>query len=295
MQDTELPYGTPTRVMSRRTFLKTMGQLALGLVGLAALGGGYVTTVEPRWLQVVRTRLTLARMPPVFRGVKIAHFSDVHYEFHFGPGRLKSLVNRIMKEKPDLICFTGDMVNRKIGDSGEEMAAILGKLEAPLGKFAVLGNHDYYFNDKEVARVLEKGGFRVLRNEAVRIEKDGAVMVMAGVEDSSRGRPNIKTALQGVGKDEFILLLAHTPDYAINTMVHPISLQMSGHSHGGQVRLPFHGPLVRVPGARRYPDGLYQPPNNDIFQLYTNRGVGVTGIPVRFWCRPELTIHTLMG
>ncbi|MNC63833.1 phosphodiesterase YaeI [compost metagenome] len=97
-----------------------------------------------------------------------------------------------------------------------------------------------------------------------------------------------------MGKDEFILLLAHTPDYAMNTMVHPISLQMSGHSHGGQVRLPFHGPLVRVPGAKRYPDGLYRPPNNEIFQLYTNRGVGVTGIPVRFWCRPELTIHTLV-
>lgn len=294
MPNTELPSGTEPRVMSRRTFLKRTGQFALGLAGLAALGGSYVTAVEPRWLQVVHTRLALARIPPAFQGTRIAHFSDVHYEFHFGPGRLKSLVSRIMKEKPDLICFTGDLVDRKIGTSGEEMTSILAKLDAPLGKFAVLGNHDYYFNDKEVAGVLQNAGFRVLRNETVRIGKDGASMAMAGVEDSNRGRPNIKTTLQGVGKDEFILLLAHTPDYAMNTMVHPISLQLSGHSHGGQVRLPFHGPLVRVPGAKRYPDGLYRPPNNEIFQLYTNRGVGVTGIPVRFWCRPELTIHTIV-
>lgn len=294
MPEVEMPPESPKQTMSRRTFLKTMGGWALGLAGVAALGGAYVTELEPRWLQVVHTRMALARIPPAFQGVRIAHFSDVHYEFHFGPGRLKSLVNRIMKEKPDLICFTGDLVDRKIGTAGKEMTDILAKLDAPLGKFAVLGNHDYYFSDKEVAGVLQNAGFRVLRNESVRVPKDGAVMTMLGVEDSSRGKPNIKTALQGVGKDEFMLLLAHTPDYALNTMVHPISLQMSGHSHGGQVRLPFHGPLVRVPGAKRYPDGLYRPPNNEIFQLYTNRGVGVTGIPVRFWCRPELTIHTLV-
>jgi uncharacterized protein len=265
----------------------------LGLLGLAALGGGYATGVEPRWLETVRTRLKLERMPSALTGTKVAHFSDVHYEFHFGPDRLRSLVKKIMAEKPDMICFTGDLVNRSIGSSGLEIVSILRELEAPLGKFAVLGNHDYYDNEKDVARVLTDAGFRVLRNESVLVQKDRAFLRLAGVEDTSRGRPNIETALQEAGKDDFIVLLAHAPDFASRALGRSVSLQLSGHSHGGQVRIPFLGPAVRVPGAKLFPDGLHRP-DGGMLQMYTNRGAGVTGLPIRFWCRPELTIHTFI-
>lgn len=277
--------------MSRRTFLKSGVKWGIGLFGLAALGGGYVTEIEPRWLEVVRTSLTLSGLPPAFRGVKVAHFSDLHYEFHFGAGRLKSLVNRIMDEKPDLICFTGDLVDRSVGSRGLEISSALAKLQAPLGKFAVLGNHDYV-RDKEVVQVLGEGGFRCLRNESVRIEKDSSFIHMAGVEDGIKGRVNLQSAVGSVGPGEVAVLLSHTPDFASRALAYPVSLQLSGHSHGGQVRFPFMGPLVRVPGAKLYPDGLFRPGNGSL-QLYTNRGAGVTGFPVRFWCRPELTIHTL--
>lgn len=285
--------GTARPGMSRRTFLKTGLKAVGGLLGLAALGGGYVTEVEPRWLETVRTRLSPDGLPPAFEGMKIAHFSDVHYEFHFGPGRLKKLVKRIMAEEPDMICFTGDLVNRGIYEAGDEIASILGELQAPLGKFAVLGNHDYYHKVTEVADTLVRAGFQCLRNQSVIVKRGNGFIRVSGVEDSNRGRPKLDDALGSIQKGEFVLLLAHTPDFASRAMQYPVALQLSGHSHGGQVRIPFRGPVVRVPGAKLYPDGLHRPGDGKLL-LYTNRGVGVTGMPVRFWCRPELTIHTLV-
>lgn len=291
-ENTELAPGTGPAI-SRRTFLKKSLRLGAGLVGLAALGTGYVTNIEPRWLEVVRTRIAPDGLPPAFRGVRIAHFSDVHYEFHFGARRLRSLVQRIMAEKPDMICFTGDLVDRAVGSAAEELVSILSRLQAPLGQFAVLGNHDYFHNDKEVAQVLVQAGFRCLRNEYAIVQKDRDFIRVSGTEDSTRGRPRLESVLNPEREQEFVLLLSHAPDFAQRALAFPVSLQLSGHSHGGQVRIPFYGPPVRVPGAKLYPDGLHRPDNGRL-QLYTSRGVGVTGLPLRFWCRPELTIHTLV-
>lgn len=275
--------------MSRRTFLKNGIRWGAGLLGAAVLGtGGYSTGVEPRLLEVVRTRLELPNLPASFRGVTIAHFSDIHFGYHFGLKRLQSLVDRISEEKADMICFTGDLVEYEVGTAGAEVAEILGRLKAPLGKFAVLGNHD---TDKmyEVIAVLKKGGFRCLLNEKVPVERNGERIHVAGLEDR---RPNLQNTMKGSTRGDFCLMLAHRPDIANLTRKYPVHLQLSGHSHGGQIRLPFYGPIKRVPGALLYPDGLVRIPGSDL-QLYTNRGIGVTALPVRFMCRPELTIHTL--
>lgn len=276
--------------MSRRAFLKHGIRLGIGLFGAAALGAGYGVGVEPRMLEVVRTRLELPNMPASFRGVTVAHFSDTHFGYHFGLKELRGLVNRVAALKADMICFTGDLVEEAVGDDGSRMAEILSRLKAPLGKFAVLGNHDYYHNVQEVADVLELGGFRVLRNESLLLERGGETIRLTGVEDSTRGKPNIEDSLKVSTPGEFSMLLAHTPDFAFTALKHPVDLQLSGHSHGGQIRLPFRGPLVRVPGAKLFPDGLVRLGSK--LQLYTNRGIGVTGLPVRFLCRPELTLHT---
>jgi uncharacterized protein len=277
--------------MSRRAFLKNGIRWGAGLAGAAAFGTGYTIGLEPRMLEVVRIRLELPNMPAAFRGVTVAHFSDVHFGFHFNLKRLRTLVDRIGEEKADMIVFTGDLVEEAVGNAGLEMAEILGRLKAPLGKFAVLGNHDYYHNEQEVADVLELGGFRCLRNESLLVEKDGESIRVTGVEDYTKGRPNMENALKASTPGEFCMLLAHTPDFAIKALQHPVHLQLSGHSHGGQIRMPFRGPIIKVPGARLFSDGLVQIPGGKL-QLYTNRGIGVTGLPVRFLCRPELTLHT---
>jgi predicted MPP superfamily phosphohydrolase len=288
--ETGLP---PRRATSRRDFLKTSAKWGLGLLGLAAAGGSYATVLEPRWLEVVRSRIELPDLPPAFRGARVAHFSDVHFDFYFGADRLRGLVRKIQDEEPDMILFTGDLVDSSMGNAGNQVSEILGKLQAPLGQYAVLGNHDYFDNARDVAEALANGGFRVLRNESELVHRGGQTIRIAGVEDYSRGKPNLSNALKAAQDEECVLLLAHIPDFAAQALAFPVSLQLSGHSHGGQVRLPFAGPVVRVPGAKLYPDGLCRPGGGKL-QLYTNRGIGVTGLPIRFLCRPELTIHTLV-
>lgn len=283
----------PPPVMSRRTFLKKGVGWGAALAAGMVLGGGYATGIEPRWLEVVRTRLTLPALPQAFRGVTVAHFSDVHFGFFFGLDRLEELILRIQEEKPDMICFTGDLVDDKVGGQGPEMSKLLSQLKAPLGKYAVLGNHDYYDDESKVEKILTNGGFRCLRNESVTAAWKGSRIRIAGVEDIHRGLPDMNDALRASKEGEFVLLLSHTPDYAATALSHPVHLQLSGHSHGGQIRLPIKGPLKLVPGAMRYPIGWYSLEGGKL-QLYVTRGIGVTGLPIRFLCRPELTVHTLV-
>jgi uncharacterized protein len=282
--------------IGRREFLKKSVKWGAGLFGLLALGGGYAAAVEPRWLEVVRTRLELQNLPAAFRGLKMVQFSDVHYEYFFGASKLKELMSRIMAEKPDIIVFTGDLVDVSVGDKGSEIAEVLQSLDAPMGKFAVLGNHDYFHRPQDVADVLAAGGFRTLRNESVHLEKDNQRLRLSGVEDSSRDTRAFDRILKLGQPDECCILMAHTPDFAARTLPHSVQLQLSGHSHGGQVRIPFYGKVGKVPGAVLFPDGLVplKTPAGGRLQLYTNRGVGMTGVPVRFLCRPELTVHTLV-
>lgn len=283
-------------VMTRRRFLKSGVRWGAGLFAFMALGVSYPTGMEPRWLEVVRTRLTLPHLPEAFRGIRIVHFSDVHYGYHFGLGRLERLVERIAEEKADMICFTGDLVDVTVGEDGLEIARILQRLEAPLGKYAVLGNHDYFRNPQKVADTLTVGGFRTLRNESIPVEKAGQRIRLIGSDEGPRKRQEMEAAYRTAAPGECSILLTHTPDSASKVLEYEIGLQLSGHSHGGQVRLPFFGKLARVPGALLYPDGLVEleRPKGGSMQLYTNRGIGMTGLPVRFGCRPELTVHTLV-
>ncbi|WP_438444505.1 metallophosphoesterase [Gorillibacterium sp. sgz5001074] len=279
-------------MMSRRTFLTRGVILAGSLLALPGAGYGYSTRVEPRWLEVVRLKLRLEGLPAPFRGLRILQFSDVHLGFHYDADRLAGLAARIEKERPDVVCFTGDLVDYAVGSAYTPIRDALRLIRAPLGSYAVLGNHDYYGDADEVAALLKEGGFTCLRNRMVRLEREGAVLCMAGVEDAWEGKPDLKRALQDAGTGDFTVLLSHAPDYADEVLAYPVQLQLSGHSHGGQVRLPLIGPLASVPYGKKYPSGRYDLGGGKLV-LYTNRGIGVSVKPVRFLCRPELTVITL--
>ncbi|MFE4713496.1 metallophosphoesterase [Paenibacillus sp. NPDC056722] len=273
--------------ISRRQFL---ARGAAAVVGAGLLTGGYSWLAEPRWLEVTRLELPLAGLPGAFAGLKVVHFSDTHLGFNKDASDITRLVSHIREADPDLICFTGDIVDSNPGDLTESVP-VLAELKAPLGKYAILGNHDYKNTDK-VTGLLKSAGFQVLRNESMLIKRGGAVMAITGLDDLLHGKPDPEAALQGVPPGTFTLLLMHEPDYADTAEDYPFHLQLSGHSHGGQIRLPVVGAPFTPYGSLKYISGLYYTENKRM-PVYVNRGFGETYMPFRLLCRPELTVLTL--
>ncbi|MED4603591.1 metallophosphoesterase [Paenibacillus validus] len=280
------------RKLTRRSFLKKAALTVLGTMAIPPTALAYARYAEPKWLDIVRLKLEAPRLPQALNGLTVVQFSDTHLGFHYNAEDLERLAETINRLNPDLVCFTGDLIDYAIGADGPAYAEALGRMQAKLGKFAVLGNHDYFSGPANVARTLEAGGFRTLRNAASRVQSESGMFWVAGVEDMWHGKPDIGKALEKVPKDAFTLLLSHSPDFADTAVQHPVDLQLSGHSHGGQVRLPFYGHVVTPKFGKKYVIGEYALGANH-FRLYVNRGIGVSQHPIRFLCRPELTFITL--
>ncbi|WP_411347872.1 metallophosphoesterase [Paenibacillus sp. WLX2291] len=278
------------RTFSRRQFLK--GSLATG----AALGLGglsYTWIGEPNWLEKVYISLELPNLPPSLNGMRLVQFSDMHLGMGKNIGDLDKLADVIMGEKPDLLCFTGDMVDEYASELNGGIAA-LQRMQAPLGKFAVLGNHDYLDDVLAVSQQMRQGGFQMLINENHIITRDDGVLAIAGLDDQLLGNPDVHKGAKGIPDDACRILLMHEPDYADRIPEElQFGLQLSGHSHGGQIRVPLVGAVITPKGSRKYVMGGYKAGINGHLPLYVNRGIGMSQLPVRFMCRPELTIFTL--
>jgi predicted MPP superfamily phosphohydrolase len=251
--------------------------------------------VLPRW--VVTPGFSLLRLPEQFDGFKIVHLSDLHYGPHISTADLAAVVETTNRLQPDLAVITGDFVTAPLfGDpsrarrNAEPCAKVLADLRTRVGTFAVLGNHDYRVGADWVAQTLDNIGISVLCNRAVPLESNQARLWMAGVDDVLTDGPDLEKALQQVPKNEPTVLLAHEPDYADYVARFRVDLQLSGHSHGGQVRLPLLGAPILPAMARKYPIGLRR---IGPLHLYTNRGIGVIDPPIRLNCPPEITLVTL--
>jgi hypothetical protein len=176
-----------------------------------------------------------------------------------------------------------------------KLVPILEKLHAPLGKYCIFGNHDHGgYGSKIYRNIMETTNFTVLLNESTPIKlKDGSSIYLLGIDDAMLGNPNLPLALKNVPNNRFTILLSHAPDLAETASQYPIQWQISGHSHGGQVKIPFVGALVIPPFAKNYPEGLYKIGDDHPLTLYVNRGIGTTRLPFRFMAKPELTVYTL--
>src|SRR4051794_28129618 len=201
----------PERMTRRNFMLKGMGIFA----AMMALTAGYSFFGERYWIQTKQVTLNFSKLPRAFAGMRMVQFSDVHLGKFYSKDRLDKLVAEIMELKPDLICFTGDLFDTHDGEPDDRIIPILAKLNAPFGKFAVLGNHDHALGKSRIAGILHDSGFRVLDNEQSIVEKQGESIRIVGVDDMFMGKPNLKAALQ---EDEsakpFTLLLSHAPDFA---------------------------------------------------------------------------------
>jgi hypothetical protein len=230
-------------------------------------------------------------------GFTIALLSDFHYDPYFSVHPLRAAVPMVNGLGPDLIVLTGDFVSvPAFGEEGkgafaaEPCARLLRQMSAPHGLWAVLGNHDAATDAVHVSHALQAEGINVLVNESVTIERDGARVWLAGIDDAVKGHPDLGKTLQGIPGNEAVVLLAHEPDFADEASKFPIDLQLSGHSHGGQVRIPLLPPLFLPEMAKKYVWGSYRVRS---LNLYTNPGLGTVNIPVRWNCPPEITLLTV--
>ncbi|WP_160720304.1 metallophosphoesterase [Bacillus sp. USDA818B3_A] len=283
------------RKQTRRTFIKRMMGSFLAVLGLSSGGYFYANRIEPSLLEINELEMKHSLIPKGFEGLRVIQFSDTHIGFQYNLAEFKRLVNKINDLKPDIILFTGDLMDApnkytKIN----ELVSILKSLHAPLGKYCIFGNHDHGGYGSEIYRnIMESTNFKVLLNMSVKIRKDGSTIYLIGIDDAMLGNPDLPLALKNVPRSSFKILLSHAPDLAESAAQYPIQWQISGHSHGGQVKLPFLGALIMPPFAQKYPEGLYTIKGSYPLNLYVNRGIGTTRLPFRFMAKPELTIYTL--
>ena len=277
--------------MSRRAFLKLAmrGTLATAVAGVGGLE--YVRAVEPAWVTVQPVRLTLPRLASAFHGYRIAQISDIHMGDWMTRERLATVTALVNAQQPDLIALTGDFVTSLYGGVAGELRAVLPTLTVRNGVVAVLGNHDHSAGPAVVRQVLRECGIRELSNTAVTLQRGRGLLHLAGVDDVWHGQARLDETLAAVPTAGAAILLAHEPDFAATSAATGrFDLQLSGHSHGGQVVFPFVGPTQLPPLSRKYPLGRYQV--GSLIQ-YTNRGVGMVRPHVRFNCPPEITLFTL--
>lgn len=282
---------TQARPLTRRSFLKKSGKLYLSLLAAGMITGTYSFKVERFWYQIKDVRLKIQNLPKTFEGWKIVQFSDIHLGFHYGIEDFQSVVRMINNLNPDIIFFTGDLIQAGYMEPELSIPLLQALKVNRGGKWAVIGNHDYSAPD-QVIEVLTRSQFKVLKNTHDFIESNQQRLYIAGIDDVMYGSPNIAKAVEGLSDHECVLLLAHEPDIADESSLHPIQAQFSGHSHGGQVRLPFYGPIIKQRLARKYEDGFYQVGTSKM-PLYVNRGIGTTNLAIRFFCRPEITVFHL--
>jgi hypothetical protein len=263
--------------------------MGLGL-GIITSTPAYAFWVEPYRLSIEHVVLKLPRLPRELSGLTIAQLSDIHQSNYIREAHIRMAAEITNQLKPDAIVITGDYVYG-LAERAEECARGLAKLSAPLGIFATLGNHDHWESAEVVTRSLQSHTpIQMLNNDAVPIERNGKRMWIVGVDDVWERQANLDKALRLVPKDAVKILLAHEPDFADEAARYPIDLQLSGHSHGGQIRIPFWGEMLTPPLGQKYPMGLYR---IGALQLYTNRGIGMVSPAMRFNCPPEVTLFTL--
>lgn len=230
-------------------------------------------------------------------GFTIALLSDFHFDQTFSVHPIRNSIEVVNNLHPDLIVLAGDFVSVPLvgdpargADMAEPCAELLGKLRAPHGLWAVMGNHDVFSDPARVSGALTANGIEILTNRSVAIENNGGRFWLAGVDDVSGGDADLVASLRGIATEEPTVLLAHEPDYADYVARYPVDLQLSGHSHGGQVRLPFVTPLFLPDLGRKYIWGLYRIGH---LTLYTTAGIGTVRLAVRFNCPSEITLLTL--
>jgi len=272
-------YNRPT--MKRKRWLCLLA-LAIALLAYPFL--------EPYWLTVREVTFVDPDVPPALSGLRIAFLTDIHHGPYFSLGRVRHMVDRTNQLQPDIILLAGDYVHR------DEKYIIpcfteLARLEAPLGKYGVLGNHDHWEDALLTSESMIEAGIEWINNRAVWVERDGQRFKIGGVDDLWEGVQRIEPTVEDVSEDDLVLLVSHNPDYVEQMGTNKIDLVLSGHTHGGQVTLFGRwAPFVPSQYGQTYRSGLV---DRGFTRVLISNGIGTITPPVRLFCRPEIVLLRL--
>lgn len=273
--------------MTRRTFLKWL----IGAGSSAGLVGGYPVFIERYLTQFNRYRIPVPNLPAAFQGLRIAQVSDAHCGRLMPRWFVNYLLERVNRAGADVIVCTGDYIHGRDAAQIEVVWPMLCELRAPLGVYSVLGNHDHWGSAERSLYWLERSG-QNLRGKAIALEKDGERLWLAGIGDLWEDPFPVDSVLSQIPERDCRIVLAHNPDSADTPFSGRIDLMLSGHTHGGQVRIPFGGAPVLPVKNKTYSSGLKMSTKQQ--RVFISRGIGWAIYPVRFNCYPEIPILELI-
>lgn len=270
--------------LTRRQFVK--GLAATTVVG----AGGGLALAYPFNYELTEQDIFIRDLPPAFDGFRIAQLSDVHHSTLVPLAEVRRAVELTQATRADAIVLTGDYTTaarKYIEPCAEELA----RLTAPAGVWAVLGNHDHNTDGLATRRALEQRGIGVMTNANTRLVRGTDELQLVGIDDWSWNQTDWSRAFKGVDRTRPSILLSHQPRVLDLPQTQGVSLILSGHTHGGQVRFPFFGSPAALMGEDfKYLRGRFESGGR---QLYVTRGTGVIGVPVRFGARPEIAVLRL--
>jgi hypothetical protein len=256
-----------------------------------AIAGGLSLVDESQDPVIETISIPIRGLHPALDGFSIVQLTDIHLRPFTRPNLVRRSIAMANQLQPDLIVLTGDYVWRS-HEAVYEVALLLAGLNARYGVYSVMGNHDYWLDIRALQSAFDASRLPVLRNEGLAIGVGKAVLYLAGMDDGWSGLPDLKLALDHAPTGAPVILLLHEPDLADETCQDArVSLQLSGHTHGGQVNAPGKSPIFHPYLGKKYPYGLYKVKDS---WLYTNRGLGVISVPLRINCPPEITQLTLV-
>lgn len=242
-------------------------------------------------IEITRVNLSLPRLGAAFHDYKLVQISDLHIGTWLNRSRLEGVVEMINREEPDLVAITGDFVTYDPDEFEEDLVGALQKLEPRDSSVAILGNHDHWTDPVLIRRILHQSNVIDLSNRVLTLRRGEDSLHIAGVDDTMEKLDDLDFVLEQTPEEGAAILLAHEPDFARKSASSGrFDLQLSGHSHGGQIVLPLVGPPVLPPLGRKYPKGFYKIKD---MHLYTNRGIGTTSIRLRINCPPEIAVLAL--
>lgn len=273
--------------MTRRTMLTWM----MGAGCSACLMGSYPVFIERYLVQFNRYRIPVANLPAAFQGLRIAQVSDAHCGRLMPRWFVNYLLERVNRAGADVIVCTGDYIHGRDAAQIEVVWPMLCELRAPLGVYSVLGNHDHWGSAERSLYWLERSG-QNLRGKAIALEKDGERLWLAGIGDLWEDPFPVDSVLSQIPERDCRIVLAHNPDSADTPFSGRIDLMLSGHTHGGQVRIPFGGAPVLPVKNKTYSSGLKMSTKQQ--RVFISRGIGWAIYPVRFNCYPEIPILELI-
>lgn len=275
---------------TRRQFLRNA---AIGLTGAALGGGAWAHYVELAWVEVTRHGVKIPHLPRAFDGFRIAQISDIHIEGGAMAEDLPAICRLVNAQKADAIVITGDYVTTPTEADPDALTRGLAALQAPFGVWGIMGNHDYWSGPSAqiVGDILARTPVQILMNQTHIWERDGARLHLAGFDDFWAGTRDFDGMAAQIPAGAAAIALGHEPDFAIEVAAtKKFGLMLSGHSHGGQIALPGGIPIHVPDYARKFPRGWY---DVNGMRLYTNRGLGTVGVPLRFCSRPEISVFKL--